>query len=47
VFGPGKSIGCQGAMADGSVRYLKDDLSPRTLEALATAGGGEEIGGDW
>jgi hypothetical protein len=31
------------AMLDGSVRSLSDDISPRTLEALATIAGGEEI----
>ncbi len=47
VFGRGGSIGCQAALADGSVRFLTEDLAPHILEALTTVAGGEEIGTDW
>ncbi len=47
MFGPGKSIGCNAALADGSVRFLTESISPRVLEALATTAGGEEVGEDW
>jgi hypothetical protein len=40
-------VGCNAAMADGSVRYFADNVSPRLLEALATASGGDEVGNDW
>ncbi len=43
VFGRGKSIGCQAAMADGSVRFLIQSTTPQFLEAIATAAGGEPI----
>ena len=35
------------AMLDGSVRTLNPSISPRTLEALATIAGGEEIASDF
>jgi hypothetical protein len=47
VFGKGKSIGCNAAMADGSVRFLQEKVAAEVLEALATAAGGEEVRGDW
>ena len=47
VFGKGKSFGCNAALADGSVRFLTESMSPNVLEAVVTTGGGEEIGADW
>jgi hypothetical protein len=47
VLGRGKSVGCNAAMADGSVRFLADALAPNLLEALATSAGREEIPRDW
>lgn len=47
VFGRGKSVGCNAAMADTSVRFLNEDVAGHVLEALATIAGGEGIGTDW
>jgi len=47
LFKPGQSIGCNGAMADGSVRFLREDIAPKVLEALATKAGGEAVGDKW
>jgi prepilin-type processing-associated H-X9-DG protein len=35
------------ALADGSVRFLRDSTSPQTLVALCTRAGGEVLPGDW
>jgi hypothetical protein len=35
--------GCNVGMADGSVRYVADTVTPAVLEALATVGGKEEL----
>jgi hypothetical protein len=32
------------AFADGSARFVRDSISPRTFEALATVAGSEEVG---
>jgi hypothetical protein len=34
-------------MADGSVRFIRNDVSERTLRAAITKDGGEVLGGDW
>jgi hypothetical protein len=47
MFGRGKSVGCQGAMADGSIRFLPDGIDPKVLEALVTAAGGEPVPPGW
>jgi len=36
--------GAQAALADGSVRFLKDTIPPETLRALLTPAGRETIG---
>lgn len=38
------SSGCNILMADGSVRFVKDSVNPKVIEALATMAGGEEVG---
>lgn len=47
LFGRVKSIGCNAALADGSVRFLNESMAPPILEALVTIAGGEAISGDW
>ena len=47
VFGRGKSVGCNAAMADGSARFLSESVAPHVLEALTTVAGGEDVGTDW
>ena len=47
VFGRGKSIGCNAAMADGSVHFFREDVPAQVLEGLATIAGGEKVGTDW
>jgi hypothetical protein len=47
VFGRGRSLGCNGAMADGSVRFLPESVASPLLEALVTVAGGEEIDSNW
>jgi hypothetical protein len=47
LFGKGKSIGCQAAMADGSAHFFQETVAPEILEALATAAGGETPRGEW
>jgi prepilin-type processing-associated H-X9-DG protein len=47
MFGRGKSLGCNAAMADGSVRFLRESIAPNVLEGLFTIAGGEDVGDDW
>jgi Protein of unknown function (DUF1559) len=47
LFRRGRSIGCNAAMADGSVRFLDEGIAPQVLQALVTAAGGEQITDDW
>jgi hypothetical protein len=47
IFGRGKSLGCNAALTDGSVRFFTESISPHVLEALATIAGGEKVGADW
>jgi hypothetical protein len=44
---PGMSGGTYAAMADGSVRFIRKDVSERTLRALITRAGNEQIDNDW
>ena len=39
--------GVQVAFGDGSARFLRQTLDPRTLAALCTRAGGEPVGGDY
>jgi hypothetical protein len=47
VIGRGASVGCNAALADGTVRFLSESVAPHVLEALATKAGGEAVGSDW
>jgi hypothetical protein len=44
--GPSGSGGALFSMADGSVRFVSDRISPNVLKALSTPCGGEEIGNE-
>jgi prepilin-type processing-associated H-X9-DG protein len=46
LFEHGRSIGCNAAMVDGSVRFLRETIDPQVLEALATIAGGK-LSDDW
>ena len=46
LFSRGGAIGCHVALADGSVRFVNNSMSPSVLEALLTVRGGEAVG-DW
>ncbi|MDB5388076.1 MAG: hypothetical protein JWM11_3722 [Planctomycetaceae bacterium] len=44
-IGSGKrSGGVHVLMADGSVRFISENIKPEVFEALATMAGGEEVG---
>jgi hypothetical protein len=47
VFRGPRPLGCNLAMADGSVRTLKESAAPEVLEALVTVAGGEELDVSW
>lgn len=42
-IGSGNSAGCNVAFGDGSVKFLKKEISPATLRAMVTKSGGEVI----
>jgi prepilin-type processing-associated H-X9-DG protein len=46
-FGGYHPGGANVAMADGSVRFVKETVDPRIFEALATIAGGETVPADW
>ena len=46
-FGGYHAGGAYVAMADGSVRFVKDSVDPRVFEAAATIAGGETVPVDW
>lgn len=46
-FHPRRSLGCNVAMADGSVRFLAESIDAAVLQALATIAGKEELPADW
>ena len=43
----GHSGGCQVAMADGSVRFVSESISPATWLAAQTPDAGDVLGPDW
>jgi hypothetical protein len=47
VFSRGRSIGCNAAMADGAVHFLRETIAPQVLESLSTMAGGEKVDNDW
>ena len=47
AYGSGHGGGANVVFADGSVRFLSDSLSLRTLQALSTRAGGEVITEDY
>jgi prepilin-type processing-associated H-X9-DG protein len=46
-FGGNHRDGLNVALADGSVRFLREDLDPRVFEALSTIAGGEPLPAGW
>ena len=52
-LGPGRPFGgyhpggANAAMADGSVRFVRDSVDPRAFEALSTIAGGEAVPPGW
>jgi prepilin-type processing-associated H-X9-DG protein len=46
-FGGYHSGGANAAFADGSVRFLRESIDPRVLEALSTVVGGEPLPAGW
>ncbi len=47
AFGSGHTGGANFTLADGSVRFIRDSISPATLLYLGTRAGGEVIGNDF
>jgi prepilin-type processing-associated H-X9-DG protein len=47
AFGSGHTGGANFTLADGSVRFIRDSLSPTTLLYLGTRAGGEVIPNDF
>jgi prepilin-type N-terminal cleavage/methylation domain-containing protein/prepilin-type processing-associated H-X9-DG protein len=47
AYGSYHTGGVNVAMADGSIRFLRDSTSLSTLQALSTRSGGEVLPGDW
>jgi prepilin-type processing-associated H-X9-DG protein len=51
--GPGRAFGgyhpggANVAMADGSVRFVRETIDPKVFEAMATIAGGESVPTDW
>jgi Protein of unknown function (DUF1559) len=47
VLGRGSSIGCNMALVDGSVRFVRNEVAPAVLEAAVTVAGGEAMPQEW
>lgn len=47
AFGSEHPGGANAALLDGSVRFIKSDVSPGVLRAIATRAGGEVVDMDW
>jgi prepilin-type processing-associated H-X9-DG protein len=47
AFGSGHTGGANFALADGSVRFIRDNISPVTFQRLGTRANGEVIGNDF
>lgn len=46
-FGGFHRGGAMVAMADGSVRFLRETINPKVFEAISTVAGGEKLPADW
>ena len=46
-FGGYHPGGANVAMADGSIRFVKESVDPKVFEAAATIAGGEAVPDDW
>lgn len=47
AFGGHHPGGANLAIADGSVRFVRDAIDPAVLEAMSTIAGGEPVPADW
>jgi hypothetical protein len=47
LFRRGGSVGCNAALADGSVHFFNEEVAPQVLEALATVAGDDDPGDGW
>ncbi len=47
AYGSGHTGGANFALADGSVRFIRDSISPVTFASLGTRAGGEVVAGDY
>ncbi len=47
AYGSGHTGGANFALADGSVRFIRDSISPVTFASLGTKSGGEVVAGDY
>src|SRR5207302_10427459 len=47
TMGSGHPGGANAALADGSVRFVSNNISVTTIMAAATRSGGEVLGSDW
>ena len=47
MFGGYHHRGANVAMADGSVRWVRETVAPVVFEAMSTIAGGESVPADW